>query len=328
MERFKNPTAYLIILGTILCLSFVTYYHYKPSALKIPLKDIDKHLAYQKEKGIESLEEYKQLLEFYPNSFEANYLLAKFYSNNQSKISSVNSNDVEKLLLKSWEVNSNFFDSNFMLAQIYYDKDEISKAEKFIKLAESVGGNNKGVGDLKSKIDDVILLTMVKDSVLHRYTNDVRKSLYTAQELYSYYTFVGYNEYYHSYIQNMVEDLDHISLRFDKLEYNGKIVRTSDIKKEYQGCLDKIIEKKKQNEIDRQISDICGLQPQKEFLTNRLSLKFRLIDIYPVEQLGNCKYSWHVEFYDTYGRLNNYRMTTGVNRDKIGIEVFEVYKLY
>jgi len=328
MERFKNPTAYLIILGVIISLSIVIYHTNKITALKIPLKEIDKHLAYQNEKGIECLEEYKQLLEFYPNSFEANYLLAKFYSNNQSKISSVNSNDVEKLLLKSWEVNSNFFDSNFMLAQIYYDKDEISNAEKFIKLAESSGGNIKSVSDLKSKIDDVILLTMVKDSVRNRYINDVKKILYTSQELYSYYFPYGYNEYYHSYIQNMVEDLDHISIRFDKLEYNGKIARTSDIKKEYQMCLDKIIEQKKQSEIDKEVNKLCSLQPQKEFLTNRLSLKFRLIDIYPVEHLGDCKYLWHVEFYDTYGRLNNYRMTTGVNREKIEIEVYEVYKLY
>lgn len=328
MEKFKNPTAYLIILGTILCLSFVAYYHFKTTALKIPLNEIDKHLAYQKEKGVECLEEYKQLLEFYPNSFEANYLLAKFYSDNQSKISSVNSNDVERLLLKSWEVNSKFFDSNFMLAQIYYNKDELTKAEKFIRLAENGGRNIKDVGDLKSKIDDSILLTIMKDSVVNRYAKDIKNSLYTSEELYSYYFFYGFGEPAQSYLTNMIEDLDYISKKFNKIEYNGKIVKTIDIRKEYQTCLDKMFERKKKRELDQQIYDLCNLQPQKEFLTNRLSLKFRLIDIYPVEKLGDCKYLWHTEFYDTYGRLNNYRMVTGVNKEKLEIEVYEAYKQY
>lgn len=306
MEKFKNPTAYLIILGTILCLSFVAYYHYKPSALKIPLKDIDKHLTYQKEKGIECLEEYKQLLEFYPNSFEANYLLAKFYSNNQSKISNVSSNNIEKLLLKSWEVNSKFFDSNFMLAQIYYDKKDIDRATKFAHNAEIINNSYKPLVDLIVKISEDVETNKMIEHFIEIYKINVEKSLNTSDELIDYYYFNM------PYFIDVLKELEYLTPRVKTVNIDGKIIVLEDVKKNFELAL-MTIESKKKAEVD------CSMSEQKKYLVKFLE-NVQINDLFLMGQMGECSYVWYVDFYNIHGKQAFFKIITGINKNlEIGI---------
>lgn len=299
MKKFKNPIAYLIILSVLISLSFVIYHTIKTTALKIPLKEIDKHLAYQKENGIECLEEYKQLLELYPNSFEANYFLAKFYSNNQSKISSIDSNDVEQLLLKSWEINSNFFDSNFMLAQIYFGNKDIDRATKFAKKAEIINNSYKPLVDLIIKIDETVRMI---EHFIEIYKINVEKSLNTSNELVDYY-------YLNTpYFSDVLKDLEFLTPRVKTVNIDGNIIVLSDVKKDFELALINI-ESKKKAELD------CSMSEQKKYLIKILE-NIKINDLFLMTQLGECSYAWYLDFYNIRGEQAFHKIITGINKNK------------
>ncbi len=256
----------------ILLFTFLAMMGCSKNASDIPLKDIEKHRMYQDENGIENVKyEYQKLLENYPDSEIAYYLLAR-----------CEKTDLKSLHLnRSLEINPEFYYSLVGLGVIYNNQSDYDKAESYYKKAIKIEGMNYlAYNNLYALY--IEKATKENNSAFKiKYYQDAISALKSADIANK-----GYDEFKEQDDQYYVKK---ISALESQISDTRKIRENQEQGREIQD----------QQRIQRDIN--CSRYSHESFLRERFdNLGYTILSI-QLNSNSDCAYQWLVQTIDKYG---------------------------